>query len=308
MTLLLVMFWGVAMFQVTFALGVAAVSAVVVAQTLPKQALPFTPARASVADLPYGDQILVAAERYGLEPAVLAAVVQIESNGDPDAVSDAGAMGLGQLMPVIVGWCGDIDPLDSAENLDCSARFLAHLVARYTSLDLAVAAYHAGEPLVDACGCIPRPVDEEYVRRFHQAYQSLAGLGKLASPYHLPTAVNQGYHAGHLGIDIEAGCGVEVYAPLTGVITFVGRDGYIGPHSDRRNGLPEDNTMLVIDDGAGTQVVLLHGRYTAREGQPVTAGETPVGYEDTIGNSTGCHTHLEVLRNGQHVDPAGVLP
>lgn len=94
-----------------------------------------------------------------------------------------------------------------------------------------------------------------------------------------------------------AGCGATVYAPINGVVTYNGRDGYIGPHDVKG----EQNTMLSIDAGNGFEVVLLHGHYTAEVGQVVRAGRTVIGKEASYGNSTGCHTHLVKRVNGSAV-------
>jgi len=70
------------------------------------------------------EAISAAAARYGIDPAVLSAVVQCESGWRPEAVSPRGAMGLMQLMPKTAGLLGVTDPFDVEQNVDAGARYL----------------------------------------------------------------------------------------------------------------------------------------------------------------------------------------
>ncbi len=94
--------------------------------------------------VPYAPQIRDAARRHGLSSSLLAAVVRAESGFNPRAVSSAGAQGLGQLMPATARALGVADPFDAVQNLDGSARYVAEQLARFQSVRLALAAYHAG--------------------------------------------------------------------------------------------------------------------------------------------------------------------
>jgi murein DD-endopeptidase MepM/ murein hydrolase activator NlpD len=112
----------------------------------------------------------------------------------------------------------------------------------------------------------------------------------------------QGYH-GHSnwqGRDYKAGCGQGLYAPLTGVVTAKGFDGFVGPYG-------RNNSYIKFDDGQGMEVLLLHGEYSARVGEQVFAGHTRIGTEASVGNSSGCHTHFTLRVGGQAVDPAKYL-
>jgi soluble lytic murein transglycosylase-like protein len=100
--------------------------------------------RSTLSRVPYAHSIRAAARRYGLSASLLAALVRAESGFEPNAVSSAGARGLGQLMPATARALGISDPFDPAQNLDGSARYLAEQVDRFGSVRLALAAYHAG--------------------------------------------------------------------------------------------------------------------------------------------------------------------
>lgn len=105
---------------------------------------------------PYAELVEDAAHRNGIDPALLTAVVKIESDFDAFAVSYRGACGLGQLIPATARRFSANDVFDPAENLDGSARYLRWLLDRFGGrTDLALAGYNAGEGAVDRYGAIP---------------------------------------------------------------------------------------------------------------------------------------------------------
>jgi len=104
----------------------------------------------------YDDLIKEAAERYGLPPALIRAVIMTESAFDPLAVSSAGAQGLMQLMPALSNEMGVSDAFDPRENIMAGAQYLSSLLeAQKGNIKLALASYNAGPGNVQRYRGIP---------------------------------------------------------------------------------------------------------------------------------------------------------
>jgi soluble lytic murein transglycosylase-like protein len=130
------------------------------AQTRP--ATPGVPVQAApiVADtsspIPYLNEITAAANRYGVEPALLAGLVKAESNFNPRAQSGVGAKGLTQLMDATARGLGVNNSFDVQQSLDGGAKFLGGLLKQFHGDEsLALAAYNAGPGAVQKYGGIP---------------------------------------------------------------------------------------------------------------------------------------------------------
>lgn len=109
-----------------------------------------------------------------LHPALIRAVIKAESNFDPRAVSRAGAIGLMQLMPQTAVRLDVRDMFDPDENVGGGAKYLRQLLDRFHgNLPLALAAYNAGENIVDRYQALP-PIDEtrQYVRKVLRYYRT----------------------------------------------------------------------------------------------------------------------------------------
>jgi soluble lytic murein transglycosylase-like protein len=116
------------------------------------------------------------ARAEGLDADLLRAVVETESNFDPNAVSKKGAVGLMQLMPETAKGMGVSDPYHPAKNLEGGARHLRRLIDKYEGkLTLALSAYNAGEKAVELYkGIPPFPETQDYVRKVLKAYDRAA--------------------------------------------------------------------------------------------------------------------------------------
>lgn len=114
-----------------------------------------------------------AALRSALDPSLIKAVVQVESNFESDATSLKGAMGLMQVMPKTAEAQGIRQPYHATENLMGACDYLRTLINRYRgNLKWALAAYNAGPSNVEKYGGIP-PFKETqaYVKKVLSFYQ-----------------------------------------------------------------------------------------------------------------------------------------
>jgi len=110
---------------------------------------------------------------HGVDPALVRAVIKTESNFNRFAVSDKGALGLMQLIPETGRRYGVRDFFDPQQNVDGGVRYLRFLLEKFNgNLDLSLAAYNAGENVVERLGRIP-PIPETttYVRRVRSFYK-----------------------------------------------------------------------------------------------------------------------------------------
>lgn len=119
------------------------------------------------------DLVTMISWEHGLDPVLVHALVRVESDYNPLAVSRKGAMGLMQLMPATAKRLGVADPFDPEQNLHGGALELGRLLDRYSgNVPLALAAYNAGEGAVARYGGVP-PYRETrgYVQRIMTLYQ-----------------------------------------------------------------------------------------------------------------------------------------
>jgi hypothetical protein len=125
-----------------------------------------------------------AAERHNVDPALVRAVIETESNWNPAAVSRKGATGLMQLIPTTAQRFGANDAFDPKQNVDAGVHYLKTLLERYNgNLDLALAAYNAGEGAVDRAHGVPSFREtRSYVHKVQDAYFR-PGSGRLENAY-----------------------------------------------------------------------------------------------------------------------------
>ncbi len=115
------------------------------------------------------------AEAYQLDPALIRSMISTESGYNQDAVSPKGAQGLMQLMPETASRLGVSDPFDPEQNIWGGAKYMRYLLDSFAdsqdSLKLSLAAYNAGENLVQRLGRIPAIREtNDYVRMVIQQY------------------------------------------------------------------------------------------------------------------------------------------
>ena len=127
--------------------------------------------------------IVTHAKQYALDPALLQAVIKVESNFNPQAVSSKGALGLMQLMPLTAAGLHVLDPFNPDDNIRAGAAILRRLLDRFEgNLPLALAAYHAGERRVtQAVSTASLPATQLYVERVLHHYNRFVEEGTLSA-------------------------------------------------------------------------------------------------------------------------------
>ncbi len=113
---------------------------------------------------------------YGIDPLLIKAMIKVESNFNPGAVSPQGAMGIMQLMPATAERIGVSDPFDPVENIEGGVKYFNMLMTMFNNnTTLAIAGYNAGENAVIKYGYKIPPYDEtiEYVNRVYAHYDYL---------------------------------------------------------------------------------------------------------------------------------------
>jgi soluble lytic murein transglycosylase-like protein len=118
------------------------------------------------AGTPFGAEITAAAQRNGIDPALLAGLIKQESGFNPNARSGAGAQGLTQLMPGTAAGLGVTNPLDPAQAIEGGAKYLKQQLDRFGGDPArALAAYNAGPGAVQRFGGVPPYAEtQNYVR------------------------------------------------------------------------------------------------------------------------------------------------
>jgi soluble lytic murein transglycosylase-like protein len=122
---------------------------------------------------PYKSMIERSAARWGVDPALIQAVIQHESGGNANATSDAGAMGLMQLMPETARALGVTNAYDPAQSIDAGTHYLSTQLQRFGDVKLAIAAYDAGGAAVARYGGVPPYAETQAsVPAIYALYQS----------------------------------------------------------------------------------------------------------------------------------------
>jgi soluble lytic murein transglycosylase-like protein len=124
-----------------------------------------------------------AAARHNVDPNLVRAVVKVESNFNPNAVSRKGAMGLMQLMPSTARQLKVKNPFDPEQNVDAGVRQLKQLLESYDGdIKLTLAAYNAGAGAVARSSGVPHYAEtQNYVRRITNLYYGVSDFDSGAS-------------------------------------------------------------------------------------------------------------------------------
>jgi membrane-bound lytic murein transglycosylase B len=135
-----------------------------------------------------------AATRHNLDPNLVRAVIKVESDFNPNAISRKGAMGLMQLMPNTARQLNVSNPFDPEQNVDAGVRHLKRLLENYGGdVKLTLAAYNAGVGAVARSAGIPRFTEtRNYVKRITDLYyKGSSEVRILGSPSREPVLVQR---------------------------------------------------------------------------------------------------------------------
>lgn len=131
----------------------------------------------------YRSMLSEACAHHGVAFELALAVMAVESNFDPKAVSEAGAQGLMQLMPATAADMDVVDPFDPRQNIFGGVRYLRYLTDLYGGdLARAIAAYNAGPSAVNRAGGIPNyPETRAYLSRVLELFEHYKALSPASA-------------------------------------------------------------------------------------------------------------------------------
>ncbi|MFK3936699.1 phage tail tape measure protein [Alkalihalobacillus sp. NPDC078783] len=273
----------------------------------------------------YAKEINAAASKHGVDPHLIAAIIQQESAFKPNARSHAGAQGLMQLMPATARSLGVKDSYNVSQNIDGGTKYIAQQLKAFGTLEKALAAYNAGPGNVRKYGGIP-PFKEtqNYVKKITGNYSgngysssggaSVASSGgssggqmprgwdkKITSNYGMRTL--NGKTAMHHGMDLRGATGDPLDSIVSGKVIFAG----MGTPGSGYNGY--GNTVAVQASDGNVHLYGHLDKVIAKKGQTVNVGDQ-VGTIGNTGNSFGSHLHYEIRKNGElynTINPQGMV-
>lgn len=240
-----------------------------------------------------GDNVSVIAARFGVTPdSVIWANSKLEEN--PDALS----VGQQLYIPPVSGVLHIVAKGETLQSI--AARFKAQVADIFNDpFNQTIHDFKSSPPqlAVNAFIMVPGGSKPIVVRQIAYSKTTPQGAIKGTSNFSWPTSacISQYFWGGHPGIDLANSMGTSVVASDAGYVEFVGWDnsGY--------------GNMILVNHGNGMITRYAHlSAFSVKAGQSVTKGQ-PLGRMGSTGRSTGPHLHFELIVNGVHRNPLGIV-
>ncbi|PAD70738.1 phage tail tape measure protein [Bacillus sp. 7586-K] len=261
----------------------------------------------------YASYINQAASKYGVNPFLIAAMIQQESGFNPKAVSPAGARGLMQLMPGTARDLGVSNSFDPYQNIMGGTKYIAQQLKTFgNDIQKALAAYNAGPGNVRKYGGIP-PFREtqNYVNKVLANFNKLAGsANNIATTFSSASQSVADYYKNNFRVTSKFGQKESFRtSPHKGLDLANGKQG--DPVKALRGGKvitaaysKTAGYWVVVQQDDGTVAKYMHMQkgLNVKAGQKVSAGQQ-LGKVGNTGRSTGAHLHIQIEQNGKPIDP-----
>jgi murein DD-endopeptidase MepM/ murein hydrolase activator NlpD len=241
-----------------------------------------------------GDNVSVIAARFGVTPdSVIWANAKLEEN--PDALT----VGQPLYIPPVSGVLHQVTKGETIQTI--AARFKAQADAIFNDpFNQSIHDFKSAPPILAVGGWImvpggSKPIVARQITRGNITAPGNALKGTANLQWPTSACISQYFWGRHPGLDLANSQGTAVTAADAGFVEFVGWDntGY--------------GNMILVNHGNGTLTRYAHlSAFVAQAGQSVQKGQL-IGRIGTTGRSTGPHLHFEIIVNGVHRNPVGIL-